>query len=456
MKTIFITISRGLIARNILQTDVFKVLKKAGLRIVLLAPAYQDKRFLDEFKDNNVFIEPLIEPKLGFFEKIFPLIHQGLIYNNTIDIRWRYGIFSHEETTFFKYILKKTIFKPLRIFPFLREAARWADFKLFPGKFHSELFKKYRPSLVFVTSIAFEGDAAVLKEAKSHKIPTVGMAKSWDNFCKNSFRVKADKLIVWSEFMKEQAIKYQSYKPQNIYIAGVPQFDYYSNYEATQNRREFFQKIGADPNKKLILLGSEGKYFPACPEVVEILASFISKKLLRNPCQILIRPHIAHNDDIKRFDSFRGKPNVILDDSFRPAPVFKDPTDYSQEQMIHFANSLYHCDILIASASTLILDGVAFDKPMINIGFDGFQKKPYGQSIIRQYDTAYYKGIVDTNAAWIVRGQNELLEAVNSYLADSSIRSKEREGLRQRFCYKLDGKSGQRIAQYILEILSKI
>lgn len=453
MKTIFITINRGLIARDILQTDVFKVLKKAGLRIVLLTPAYQDKRFLEEFKDDNVFIEPLIEPKLGFFEKIFPLIHRGLIYNNTIDIRWRYGIFSPEETTFFSYILKKIIFKPLSFFPFLREVARWFDFKLFPGKFHSELFKKYRPSLVFATSIAFGGDAAILKEAKSYKIPTVGMAKSWDNFCKNSFRVKVDKLIVWSEFMKEQAIKYQNYKPQNIYIAGVPQFDYYRNYEKIQSRQEFFQKIGADLNKKLILFGSEGRYFPACPEVAEILASFISKKLLRSHCQILIRPHISYKDDIKRFDSFIGKPNIILDDFFQPSSGFKDQTDYSQEQMIHFANSLYHCDILIASASTLTLDGAAFDKPIINIGFDGFQKKPYGHSIIRQYDTAYYKGIVDTNAAWIVRSQDELLEAVNSYLADPSIRSKEREGLRQRFCYKLDGKSGQRIAQYIKSLL---
>ncbi|MFH1820685.1 MAG: CDP-glycerol glycerophosphotransferase family protein [Candidatus Nealsonbacteria bacterium] len=453
MKTIFITISRGLIARNILQTDVFSILKKAGLRIVLLTPAYQDKRFLEEFKDNNVFIERLIEPKLSFFEKIFSLIHRGLIYNSTIDIHWRYGVFSPKETTYFNYIVKKIIFKPLSLFPFLREVARWFDLKLFSSKLHSDLFEKYNPSLVFATSVAFDGDSAVLKEARSRHIPTVGMAKSWDNFCKNTFRVKVDKLIVWSEFMKEQAIEYQNYSPQNIYISGIPQLDHYTNREKIQNRQDFFQKIGADPDKRLILFGSEGRYFQESPEVVEILNSFISGKLLNESCQILIRPHIAHNDDIKRFELFRGKPNIILDDSFQPAQAFKDPTDYSKEQMVHLATSLYHCDVLIASASTLILDGAAFDKPMINIGFDGFQKKPYSQSIIRQYDTAYYKGIVDTDAAWIVKSQEELLQALNSYLADPAIRSQEREELRQKFCYKIDGKSGERIAEYILKNL---
>lgn len=453
MKTIFITISRGLIARNILQTDVFKLLKKAGLRIVLLTPAYWDKRFLEEFKDNNVLIESLIEPKLGFFERIFPLIHQGLIYSDTIEIRWRYGIFSPEETTFLNYIFKKIIFKPLSFFPFLREVARWLDFKLFPGKFHSELFKRYQPSLVFATSIAFEGDADVLKEAKKEKIPTIGMAKSWDNFCKNSFRIKVDKLIVWNEFMKEEAIKYQNYKPQDIYIAGIPQFDYYRNQEIIQRREEFFQKIGADLNKKLILFGSEGNYFMVSPEIIEILASFISQGLLREPCQILVRPHPSHHDDLKRFEKFRGKPNIIIDDFFQPALAFKDPTDYSREQMIHFANSLYHCDILISSASTLTLDGAAFDKPIINIGFDGFQKKPYSHSIIRQYDTAYYQGVVKTQAAWIVKSQAELLEAVNNYLANPSIKSQERERLRKRFCYKIDGQAGQRIAQFILKMI---
>jgi hypothetical protein len=453
MKTIFITISRGLIARNILQTDVLKELKKSDLRIVLLTPAYQDEDFVKKFSDKDIFIERLVEPKLNFFERIFSLIHQGLIYNSTIDIHWRYGVFFPEETTFLKYIVKKAIFKPLSFFPFLREVARWWDLRLFPKKLHADLFEKYNPSLVFITSIAFDGDTAVAKEAKKRGIPIIGMAKSWDNFCKNIFRVKADKLIVWSEFMKEQAIKYQNYKSEDIYVSGIPQFDHYVNKKIIQSRPEFFLKIGADINKKLILFGSEGNYFPACPEVIEILSSFISQKLVKNNCQILIRPHIAHKNDIARFQSLIKNPNIILDNSAQSSLAFKDPTDYSEEQMIYFANLLYHCDILISSASTLTLDGVAFNKPIINIGFDGLQKKSYSRSIIKQYDTAFYRGVVDTKAAWLVRGPEEFLDAINNYLIDPSIRNEERKKLRQKFCYKIDGESGKRVANYILKNL---
>ncbi len=55
MKTIFITISRGGTARNILKSDVYKILKALGNRIVILTPAYQDERFLKEFGAPNVF-----------------------------------------------------------------------------------------------------------------------------------------------------------------------------------------------------------------------------------------------------------------------------------------------------------------------------------------------------------------------------------------------------------------
>ena len=239
MKTIFITICRGSIARNILQTDIVKILKQAGIQIVLLTPAHQDEYFLKIFERDGVIIEPLVKPELNFLERIFNLIHQGLLYNDTIDFRWRYGLYSPKETTFFRYLLKKIIFKPLSYFRSLREVARWLDIKFFPAKLHSELFKKYSPSLIFATNISGHGDAGVVKEAKSYKIPTIAMAKSWDNLCKNSFRVKADKLMVWSEFMKEQAMEYQNYKSRDIYITGIPQFDFYREEKIIMPRKDF-------------------------------------------------------------------------------------------------------------------------------------------------------------------------------------------------------------------------
>ena len=54
--TIFITISRGSLARNLLQNEFYGLIKDNFDRVVLLTPCHEDKRFVDEFKAKNVEI----------------------------------------------------------------------------------------------------------------------------------------------------------------------------------------------------------------------------------------------------------------------------------------------------------------------------------------------------------------------------------------------------------------
>ena len=62
MKTIFITISRGSIAKNILHNDFYQIIKDAGLRIVILSPAFKYPDFIKEFDGENIFFEPQFFP----------------------------------------------------------------------------------------------------------------------------------------------------------------------------------------------------------------------------------------------------------------------------------------------------------------------------------------------------------------------------------------------------------
>jgi len=274
MHTIFITISRGGTARNILKSDVYKILKESGNRIVILTPAYQDERFLKEFDYPNVFFENLIEPEWTFLDRIMVGLHKTLIYNRNIELWDKYGYM--EKTNIWRYRIKKAIFFPLSRIKFLRRAIRWADKMLIKDRYYKELFDKYRPDLVFSTSVMEDADVFVLKQARSRKIFTIGMAKSWDNTSKMSFRVKTDKLIVWSQYVKNESLEFQGYKEKDIIVCGIPQFDFYAGDELKMTREEFFSLIGADPNKKLIFFGSSGG--KACPddaEIVEIISKAI-------------------------------------------------------------------------------------------------------------------------------------------------------------------------------------
>ncbi|MBU1179642.1 CDP-glycerol glycerophosphotransferase family protein [Patescibacteria group bacterium] len=451
-KTILITISRGGTARNLLQTDTYKKLKESGNKLVILTPAYQDKRFLTEFSAPNVFFENLIEPKWTILDRLLVGLHMALIYNHSIELWDKHGIFTGKEGSRSRYIIKKIIFLPLSKIRVLRNLVKWVDRVLVKDKYYEETFDKYKPDLVFSTSLIEDMDVFVLKQAQERKISTIGMAKSWDNTSKMSFRVKVDKLIVWSQYVKSESLKFQGYKEKDIIVCGIPQFDFYLQDELRMGREEFFSLIGADPNKKLIFFGSAGG--KACPndgEVVEIISKAISNNEIKYNCQVFVRPHFIYSNDEKRFDYLKDDKNIVLDKDYDCSAVFRDKSDYSDKQIKRLVNILYHSDILITTGSTLNLDAAAFDKPTININFDGYKERPLRESVRKWYLSEYLRAVIKQDGSVLVSNREELVDAINGYFNNPAIKSEGRERLRNRFCHKLDGKSGERIAEVVLD-----
>lgn len=452
MKTIFITMSRGGTARNILQTDVYRVLKESGARLVILTPAASDERFINEFKGENIFFENLIEPQWTWIDKFLIGWHKGLIYNNSTKMRDRYGIYDAKEGGRLKYFFKKLFFYPLSKLQFLKEFFRWLDALLIKDKYYHQVFDKYSPDLVFATSIMEDVDVFVLKHAKRRGIKTIGMAKTWDNISKMSFRVKTDKLIVWSEYSKDEAIKFQNYKDSEIIICGIPQFDFYKKSDYAMARKEFCDLTGIPENKKIILFCSEGKVSKYDGEVAEIIADYVGDEKIKNSV-LFIRPHFMYKDDEKKFVSSADKNNIFIDSGYNASQCFRDRWDYSKEQIKRFANIMRYADAVITSASTISLDAAAYDKPIINIVFDGKHRVPFAQSIARWYLTEYAKKTLQTGGIWLADNPAELLNAINACLENPNLLSAGREKLRNYFCYKIDGGSGARIAKTVLDNL---
>lgn len=454
-KTILITISRGGTARNILKTDVFKILKESGYRIVILTPAYKDERFLQEFSAPGVYFENLIEPEWTLLDRLLVGLHKGLIYNHSIELWDKYGYM--ESPNIWRHRIKKAILLPLSRIKILRRIARWADRIFIKDRYYGNIFDKYRPDLVFSTSVMEDADAFVLKQAQSRKIFTVGMAKSWDNTSKMSFRVKTDKLIAWSQYVKDESIKFQGYEDKDIIVCGIPQFDFYVGDKLKMPREEFFSSIGADPGKKLIFFGSSGG--KACPndaEIVEIISNAINSHEIKYDCQVFVRPHFIYSNDEERFEYLRNNKNIVLDTGYERSPVFRDKFDYSDQQTKKLFNILYYSDIVITIGSTLNLDAAAFDKPTINVNFDGYKERPLKDSVRKWYLSEYLRAVIKQNGSALVGNEDELTRAINGYLDDPKIKSEGREKLKNYFCHKIDGQSGERIARAILELIKNL
>lgn len=454
MQTIFVTISRGGTARNILQSEAVQVLLDAGLRLVILTPACNDKRFLETFSKPGIIFEPFFEPRWTRLDNIFVGLHKALVYNASTVMRDKYGILSPKETNIFKYHIKRFFLKPLRNLGFLKEFVRYLDTALVKDVYYRDLFKKYAPCAIFSTSITEDMDVFVLKQARASGAPIIGMPKTWDNLSKISVRVKPDKMIVWGKYSFDEAVRFQNMKPENVVICGIPQFDVYRDKSVFLSREEFFRLNGLDSRKKILLYGSEGKYSKNDADIVQMIRDAARRSVFPADCQIFVRPHFMYPGDEEKFSKFKNDKDVVVDNYYARSDNFRDNWDYSLDQMRHLAQMLANCDMLITTASTLTLDVCAFDKPIINVAFDGYEKKDFAYSIAKWYTSEYYRQVVDTGAPWLVRSEDELLNAIREYLANPSLRKENRARLRDYFCGPIDGQSGRRIGEEVIKFVN--
>ena len=450
METLFITISRGSLIRNFFHTGIISGLLDKGYRVVVLTPYYKDHKLFAGYAHPNLLLEPLHSSRIRL-EKIITELLKGAAFNRTVHFLWRYRLVGSDPRLVL-YIPRIIFLAPLRFVPGCRRFIQWIDYILNPQKEHDYLFAKYRPTLAFVTSVNSFSDSGVTKSAKRFGVTTVGMPKSWDNLSKILFNAPTDYLLVWSDFMRQQAMRYQGYGREKIFIIGVPQFDIYSQPEHLVSREEFCKQFNFNPNKKIVLYGScgGGNDIDMEADYPEMIQQWIGSGKLVD-AQILVRPHIGYRNDVEKFSRIARDPNVAVDQTDKHDYSLGDYWDPSFAHLEHLYNSLHHADVCINMGSTLTLDAIACGRPVINIKFDKNPHVLFRNSVRRLYETDYITDLMKMNATWIVENEESFLESLKAVLERGE--SKDTHPLIDCFMYKNDGKSAERIVTTLISII---
>ena len=454
MKTIFLTIIRGSLVRNFFHTGVVAALLEKGIRVVIITQNPHNREIFGGFSHPNLFFEHLdTRPKR--FQRIFEELYKGAVFNRTVHFMYRYRFAGAMVPSAYSltvlYMLRMLFLVPLRYLPGAKALVRFADFVVHPERQHEYLFEKYKPDVVFNTSS--RGDYGVLKSAKRHGIPTIDMPKSWDNPSKVLFNVKADRMIVWSPFMKEQIVRLQGYKPHEVIVTGVPQFDFYARKEGLISREEFCGKFGLNPSKKIILFSSTGGDLCDEAHYVECIRYFIDEGKLQ-PANVLIRPHVGYKNDAERYARLKGVPYIAIDYTDKQqSEAFKDNWDTSLAHVHNLMNSLHHADVLVNITSTMTLDALAAGTPVINLKFDTRRGLSRHFSTRRLYKTDYGDAVTSAGGTWVVESEREYLSALQDILEKGQTKEQERQKMAAYFMYKNDGMSAERITITLLHFL---
>lgn len=458
MKTILITVANGIIARNLLRTDFIEVLKKtAGLKVVLLVPKNKLEFYKKEFEGQNLVFEPFPpEPPLTFSERIVHYFGINGISSSAMRVK-QYEVLYNKNIFLYR---KLFFFITQRIAWYLGKIKLWRKFLQFLFNSAStqtnyyNLFSRYNPDLVFATYLCSFEEFRLLKQAKRKGIKTLGQILSWDNLTTKIFVFcQPDKFIVPNERAQEELIHYVGYPAKNIFISGSPQYDYYFSKKLDlPAREEFFKKIGADPSKKLILYAISSK--KASPNYVEIFQELYQAKergKIKYPFQIIVRSYPKRDftekekEAIKQYGFLIDMPTTYLDDSKK-----ENTWEIKKGDMENLTNLIYHSDLLLTTYCTIIFDACILNRPIININFDGLKNRPYYISVRKIENWVFYNQ--KPKSLKTVNNFTELFGAINEYLANPKLNQKEREETAKEQCFFMDGKSGQRMAQFLLQL----
>lgn len=451
-RTILIAVAYAINVRDILRSNVFRILRESGHRIVILSPAWNRSEFTAEFGGDNVVFEELHDHRPGKWESWFDSMRFALFadLSNTVSLRTQPRV----RRSLKKKIAVRIALLTTRIFgrKTTERLLAWLNLTLFPDPYYRSIFERYRPDLAILCRIFnFSNDYQVLKRAIRERVPTMLLVSSWDNLTgKGVFPARVDNLVVWSDMQVEEAVELHGYRPEQVFVGGGPQFDVYADVEKLPDRAAFFARIGADPEKRLLTLTMGG--LVRCPhefEIVEMLHDAAVSGRFSMPCQILARLHPTQKGGIP--DHLRSREGLLFDFPGKES-AYVD-RDTSIEDLRHLAATMRYSDVILNTASTTTIDASVFDTPVVCIGFDGLKEEPYLDSVRRFYSFTHYKKLLDTGAIPVASSLEELIGAVNRYLDDPSLDREARSRIVKRFFGDVDGHAGERIGRFILGTL---
>ena len=457
---IVMIVPRGEAVKNFLYSDTLRVLSE-NARVTLLS-VVNDEAILAHFRLFTNHIIPLkYHPERRLVTYLRTLVyyaHYRWLWSEKAKTDWEW----HNATASTKWEkLRWLLIRGLafslanrHILEFLTSVEQYASWALRPNDYFLNLFKNLKPDLVFNGS-HIHGPAGELPAKIAHRlgIPTVGFIFSWDNLTSRSrIFVPYDYYLVWNEQMRDQLLDmYPKIRPDRVTITGTPQFDFHFRPEYWLEREELCKRIGIDPKYPFLLYttGMAHNWFDE-HKIVELVIRLLNNKGGLPKSQLVVRTYIKDTSPEMRAIAARNIPGVVF------PPVLWEEKWFTplHEDLLIYTNLVRHASLGINAASTVSLELLMLDKPVINFGFD-----PPGSNLahhdryVRHLEYDHYRPVAKSGAVMVAMSEKDMADMLHVGLTQPKHNSeKRRQFIQSMFGNTLDGKSGKRVAECLLKL----
>ena len=457
---IVLIIPRGEAVRNFLYSDTLPILAQHG-RVTILS-VITDDRFMGAFRQYADVIQLPHFDEHRLIREMRMLIHEAhfrWLWSKVAQNVWE--LRDYMATTAMKkvrWLVTRSFARGLGFRPVLEQLTHLENqltWSLRPNDYFVDLFKRLQPDLVFNCS-HIHGAAGSLptRVAGRMGIPIAGFIFSWDNLTSRSRIFEPyDYYFVWHTHMRDQLLQQYPYlSSEQVFVTGTPQFDYHFKPEFLLSREELCSRMGLDPTRRFIFYTTGmDKHFPEEHRHVQFVADYLQTFDIEQRPQLLVRTYAKGTSAEMKALAQSGLPDVVFPDVKWDEqwliPAYDDLSEYT--------SCLNHCAMGINPASTVSLELMMFDKPVLNIGFDPLGSNlPYAYRWSRHIDFDHYRPVADSGEVMVAWSQEDMKEMIKLGLEKPEADAHNRSAYLERvFGSVLDACSGSRIAESLLAFM---
>jgi len=446
-KTILIIIDRWVSYRDMVFTGVISRLQSKGYDISLgITPAVtmreEDMARLQSVKIVNLDLSQsgLGAPVARLLDKLshkvmrdlMSLEHPDITLNQTRENRWMRRGKTPLMRRFYAVIL---LAMGLHWRHVSNLALHWGTYTSF-GKTLDQL----QPDALVYSNMLI-GSADYLKEARRRGIQLILDVPSWDNpTSKGPMTVGPDHALAWSENMKAELVAYHNIPADRVRTSGVLAYDGHF-HPSSMSCDEIRASMGIPKDKHIILytLGTPNQ--AACMTLfIERLLELIRKHI---PNAVLV-VRISPRDNDMTMRKFSSDPLLFIN---RPSGTVSPVTGNwmpDENETLERVTLMRCSSVVVAMQSSIVLEACCCDRPVINLAYDAGLTVPHWESVERFYRYSHALPVIDTGGTWIVRSDEDLSHALQSYLAGPALHRENRRALLEHACQYADGFSMHR------------
>ena len=248
-----------------------------------------------------------------------------------------------------------------------------------------ELVDRERPDVLLVAPLVDIGSDQVdyVKAARRLGVRSALPVLSWDNLTnKGLIRLQPQKVFVWNEAQKVEAVTMHGTNPADITVTGAMVYDQWFARRPSSTREEFCARVGLDPGNVILLYLCSSPFI--APDEVNFIEQWIAAiRRAADPrvrtAGLLIRPHPENLQPWLRFGE-AGLENVAVWPKGGVSPV-------DAESRADFFDSMYHSAGAVGINTSAQIECGIVGRPVFTIRTPAYHRTQEGTLHFRHLTT---------------------------------------------------------------------